>query len=154
VFTLKTNVANITPPNFNSRPRPSILEAANAVPLMLNSKPYISTPGVGSTAKLTRHSKSIITAKNGWKCFKDEYIIVLKDGISSEEFRKHCLWAAEHHASHILERRSASTTGLMRNLECDDSKMYSGSFDPDTIKIISNSDQVREFLISFPRRSN
>ncbi|KAL1954338.1 hypothetical protein VTO42DRAFT_1365 [Malbranchea cinnamomea] len=68
------------------------------------------------------------------------YIIVMKDGVSDQDFTTHRNWAANVHASSITRR---SESGLGRTFNFNGWKAYSGNFDDTTIQSIANDSAVK-----------
>jgi hypothetical protein len=89
------------------------------------------------------NAAAIIKPNNQKDVIKDAYIVVMKDGISAEEFSNHRLWAADIHTSRLAKRGSSDISGVKYTYDIGNLKGYSGSFDADTIKEIASSSQVR-----------
>jgi len=125
-------VINAVPPILSSRPRSSKSEISGTVSLIPKSRAYISKPNHPETLEFA----------------KDSYIVLMKGGISAEEFSKHRLWVVDIHASRLAKGLCHDTTGLKYIYDSDDFKGYSGSFDADTIKEIENNGLVMFYIIN------
>lgn len=70
----------------------------------------------------------------------DSYIVVLKDGMSTEKFDSHVSWVSSVHSDNVQKRASA-TKGMKFNYNINGWMGYSGSFDKATLdKILDNKE--------------
>ncbi|KAK6342221.1 Basic amino-acid permease [Orbilia blumenaviensis] len=77
-----------------------------------------------------------------------KFIVVLKDNINANQFKKHTAWAARIHARNLQKRQSIGLpverliSGVEKTFDISRFKAYAGSFDADTLREIQNSDDV------------
>ncbi|EEP80328.1 hypothetical protein UREG_05170 [Uncinocarpus reesii 1704] len=71
----------------------------------------------------------------------NQYIVVMKDEVSSQSFGSHRAWVADMHHSN-LEKRALVGHGIKKTFEFENMKGYSGVFDEETIKEISENPDV------------
>ncbi|KAI0893674.1 alkaline proteinase [Annulohypoxylon nitens] len=71
----------------------------------------------------------------------NKYIITLKEGISSEEFKSHLNWARDVHARSLTKR---DTTGVSHEYQINTFNAYAGEFDEATLEQLKNSPDVAE----------
>ncbi|EEP76471.1 proteinase T [Uncinocarpus reesii 1704] len=83
----------------------------------------------------------ILSAAPGVKTVPNGYIVVMKDGVSSQDFDSHRNWVTQLHHER-LARRGSTNVGGMRHTYKTTLKGYSGTFDEETIQEIANRDDV------------
>ncbi|KAI0828114.1 alkaline proteinase [Hypoxylon sp. FL0890] len=71
----------------------------------------------------------------------NKYIVTLKEGISSEDFKTHINWARDVHARSLSKR---DTTGVSHEYQIHTFNAYAGEFDEETLEQIKNSPDVAE----------
>nr|KMM71521.1 oryzin [Coccidioides posadasii RMSCC 3488] len=71
----------------------------------------------------------------------NEYIVVMKDGVSSASFASHSAWVADmHYYNHT--KRALPGHGIQEVYDIYEMKAYSGKFDEDTIQRIAKEPDV------------
>lgn len=92
-------------------------------------------------AALSVNGAEILSAPAGVQTIPNNYIVVLKDNVSTNDFEAHREWVtAVHHER--LARRGTTNVGGMRHTYKYGFKGYAGSFDEETIQEIANRDDV------------
>ncbi|KAI1405347.1 alkaline proteinase [Hypoxylon fuscum] len=71
----------------------------------------------------------------------NKYIVSLKEGVSSEDFKSHLNWARDVHARSLNKR---DTTGVSHEYNIKDFNAYAGEFDEETVEQIKNNPDVAE----------
>ncbi|KAI2605584.1 alkaline proteinase [Hypoxylon sp. NC1633] len=71
----------------------------------------------------------------------NKYIVTLKEGISSEDFKSHLNWARDVHARSLNKR---DTAGVSHEYKISNFSAYAGEFDDETLEQIKNSADVAE----------
>ncbi|KAK2882751.1 Secreted subtilisin-like serine protease sub4 [Arthroderma sp. PD_2] len=71
----------------------------------------------------------------------DSYIVVMKDGVSSEDFKAHVSSVDQIHTTNKAKRGS-STGGMQRQFDIMNWRGYNGHFDPETLEEILNDSNV------------
>lgn len=69
----------------------------------------------------------------------NKYIVSLKEGVSSEDFKSHLNWARDVHARSLNKR---DTTGVSHEYNIKDFNAYAGEFDEETVEQIKNNPDV------------
>lgn len=72
----------------------------------------------------------------------DEYIVVLKEGVSSAAFSKHQDWASQRHSAAMAKRGEAPTKTFKYTYDAGNFKGYAGKFDKATIEEIGTREEV------------
>ncbi|KAK2740928.1 Subtilisin-like protease 3 [Myotisia sp. PD_48] len=72
----------------------------------------------------------------------DSYIVVLKDGVSTEDFNAHVAWVSNTHDANKI-KRGGNTMGMQRKYEINNWKGYNGFFDEETLEEILNNPKVK-----------
>ncbi|KAI2469826.1 alkaline proteinase [Annulohypoxylon bovei var. microspora] len=71
----------------------------------------------------------------------NKYIVTLKQGISSEDFKSHLNWARDVHARSLNKR---DTTGVSHEYQINTFNAYAGEFDEETLEQLKNNPDVAE----------
>ncbi|KAI0169382.1 alkaline proteinase [Hypoxylon sp. FL1284] len=71
----------------------------------------------------------------------NKYIIALKEGITSEDFKAHVNWAS---GVHVRSPSKRSTAGVSHEYHIKNFNAYAGEFDEETIEQIKNNPDVAE----------
>ncbi|CCX30906.1 putative alkaline protease 1 [Pyronema domesticum] len=72
----------------------------------------------------------------------DNYIVVLKDGISDAQYRAHQEWANSRHSQRLFRRNDPSLSGIEREYHLSSLLGYAGVFDQSTIDEIQARPEV------------
>jgi oryzin len=100
----------------------SLLSAAAAVALPFASAlPVHSAP----SGKVSIQAGSIVA---------DNYIVLLKSDVTSQQFEEHQAWATGLHNRRLTRRSDASLTGIKSKYHFGSFTAYSGAFDSSTIE--------------------
>ncbi len=75
----------------------------------------------------------------------NKYIITLKEGVTSEDFKSHVNWARDVHARSLGKR---DTTGVSHEYQIASFNAYAGEFDEATLEQIKSSPDVRSILFT------
>lgn len=86
----------------------------------------------------------ILSVPKGAEVVPNGYIVVMKDDTSQQDFSSHRVWISSIH--HNKTRRGLDGAGVKQTYDFDHLRGYSGIFDEDTIKDISNDPKVRAHL--------
>ena len=73
----------------------------------------------------------------GGQVVSDHYIVLLKDGISSQEFEQHQQWATELHKNRLFRRDDSTLAGIQKKYRYGNITGYAGSFHQSTIEQVS-----------------
>ncbi|KAI5803340.1 secreted serine protease [Peziza echinospora] len=73
---------------------------------------------------------------------KDSYVVVLKDGVSRDQFEAHQKWAQEMHQSRLHRRDDIGLTGIQQSWDLNGLYGYTGAFDNSTLHEIKQSEDV------------
>ncbi|KAK6496053.1 Basic amino-acid permease [Arthrobotrys musiformis] len=77
-----------------------------------------------------------------------KFIVVLKNNLNNNQFKKHTKWASEIHARNLRKRQlnglpiERHTSGVEKTFGVNSFKAYSGSFDEETLQEIEDNDDV------------
>ncbi|KAF8470862.1 peptidase S8/S53 domain-containing protein [Kalaharituber pfeilii] len=83
-----------------------------------------------------------IVSGNAGDTIPDNYIIVLKDGITQEKFEEHQHWAQSKFQSRLSHRDDTSLGGIHHGFQFGGLYGYTGSFDNATLEEIRQSEDV------------
>ncbi|KAM5462371.1 Secreted subtilisin-like serine protease sub5 [Microsporum audouinii] len=86
------------------------------------------------------YAAQIMSAPKGAEVVPNSYIVVMKDDTSKQDFASHRVWVSGIH--HNITRRGLDGEGVKQTYDFDNLRGYSGIFDKDTIKDISNDPKV------------
>lgn len=84
---------------------------------------------------------AILNFENKQGIIPDSYIVVLKNDISSDDFKSHVAWATGVHNANVA-KRDVPLAGMQRTFEMDIFKGYSGAFDRATLDDLLKNEQV------------
>ncbi|KAF3482100.1 pen c 1 [Arthroderma uncinatum] len=84
---------------------------------------------------------AILNVRNKKDIITDSYIVVLKNDISTEDFKSHVAWATGVHNANVA-KRDIPLAGMERTFEMDIFKGYSGAFDRATVDDLLKNDKV------------
>ncbi|KAM5442898.1 Subtilisin-like protease 10 [Microsporum ferrugineum] len=84
---------------------------------------------------------AILNFENKQGIIPDSYIVVLKNDISSDDFKSHLAWATGVHNANVA-KRDVPLAGMQRTFEMDIFKGYSGAFDRATLDDLLKNEQV------------
>ncbi|KAI8962589.1 alkaline proteinase [Daldinia sp. FL1419] len=87
---------------------------------------------IAAPTPATQQKKEIIPNK---------YIVTLKDGVTSEDFKSHVNWARSVHARSLNKR---DTVGVEREYQINKFNAYAGEFDAETLEQIKSHPDVAE----------
>ncbi|KAI4867658.1 alkaline proteinase [Hypoxylon rubiginosum] len=71
----------------------------------------------------------------------NKYIVTLKEGITSDDFKSHLNWARDVHARSLSKR---GTTGVSHEYQINTFNAYAGEFDEETLEQIKSNPDVAE----------
>ncbi|OAL68916.1 serine protease [Trichophyton violaceum] len=86
------------------------------------------------------NAAQILSVPKGAEVVPNGYIVVMKDDTSQQDFSSHRVWISSIH--HNMTRRGLDGAGVKQTYDFDHLRGYSGIFDEDTIKDISNDPKV------------
>lgn len=69
----------------------------------------------------------------------NKYIVTLKEGITSDDFKSHLNWARDVHARSLSKR---GTTGVSHEYQINTFNAYAGEFDEETLEQIKSNPDV------------
>lgn len=87
------------------------------------------------------NAAEILSASRPKDVIPNEYIIVMRNGVSATAFSSHRAWVADIHHSNIT-RRGLPRHGIHRTYDFHQMKGYSGTFDEDTLREIAQNPDV------------
>lgn len=90
-------------------------------------------------------ARAIFNRVEGKDVIPDSYVVVMKDGVSAQDFESHVSWVTEAHTTNSKKRDSA-TSGVKFNYDIDGWRGYSGHFDEATVEEILNNGKVMSRL--------
>jgi len=96
----------------------------------------------GAPTLSTRAQKARALQEKMGQVVADNYIVVLKSDLTSEQVENHQAWASDLHAKRLARRDDASLAGITAKYSMSRLTGYAGSFDADTIETIKASDDV------------
>lgn len=115
---------------------------------------FVKALSLSLLAVSAANAAEILSASRPKDVIPNEYIIVMKDGVSATSFGSHRAWVADMH-HYNLTKRSMSRHGIQRTYDFHQMKGYSGMFDKDAIREIAQDPDVSAFdLIIIPARAN
>ncbi|KAI1771201.1 alkaline proteinase [Hypoxylon cercidicola] len=89
-------------------------------------------PAVFAAPAATQQKREVIPNK---------YIVTMKEGVTSEDFKSHLNWARDVHARSLSRR---DTTGVSHQYQIHTFNAYAGEFDEETLEQIKSSPYVAE----------
>ncbi|EAS27902.3 subtilisin-like protease [Coccidioides immitis RS] len=102
---------------------------------------FIKTLSISLAAASAANAAKILSPSRPDDVIPNQYIVVMKDGVSGEAFGSHRAWVSDMHHTN-LTRRALLNHGIKKTYDFMRMKGYSGVFDRDTIKDISQSPDV------------
>lgn len=90
------------------------------------------------------NAAEILSASRPKDVIPNEYIVVMKNGVSATAFNSHRTWVADIHHSNFT-KRALPGHGIHRTYDFHQMKGYSGTFDVDAIQEIAQNPDVLAF---------
>lgn len=99
-------------------------------------------PILGAAAPAQPVETPSSSVARGGEIIPDSYVVVLKDGITHEEFESHQRWVQRRHESRLGRRDDANLNGVHKGFTLGSLYGYHGTFDSDTLAEIRQSEDV------------
>lgn len=97
---------------------------------------------VGEAAPVTPSQAPSFSVSGAGQAIPDSYVVVLKDGISPEDFEAHQTWAQNMHKTRLGRRDDENLNGIHQSFTLGNMCGYHGTFDEATLAQIRQSEEV------------
>lgn len=97
---------------------------------------------VGDAAPAAPRQASPFTITGAGQAIPDSYVVVLKEGISPEDFESHQSWAQNMHKTRLGRRDDTTLQGVHQSFTLGNMCGYHGTFDEATLAEIKQSEDV------------